>query len=336
MAEEAGLAGGRRPQRAAPGRAASARRNGPWPGTAPCVSRDRASARAERWPTGCGATVTMPRSSEAPWSGCGRGDYLDDDASLRPSRRRSGRGGWGPRRIAADLARKGVERGLSTSAGAGRGGGRRRGRDASRGLVRLVRRRFGRSGGGSRRRPPPGERVSCQRRGHDWDAIERILAAVGQPTEDLAEPTSFAEGDVQSDASGDDGLPADAGAVHRRVPSLTLSTGRRYTSLVCDDRSIVLDVLHVAVTFLHNADALDIAEGATVDLGRDADRSDSGRLPRMAHSVLCASPVREWPLLKCAWPGGARLFYARPVFVPRHAPVQALVNWERDVEVETG
>ena len=112
-------------------------------------------------------------------------DYLNDARFAARYSAEKARGGWGPRRIGAELARKGVERKLvgevlseerSEQAGAAQ---------AMATLTTLARRRFGAQ---LARDPQGGARRLAGflgRRGYDWDTIHAVLRELQAETPEV-------------------------------------------------------------------------------------------------------------------------------------------------------
>lgn len=114
--------------------------------------------------------------------------FLDDLRFARAFSAEKRQAGWGPRRIAADLTRKGVERSVLEQALAPDEDGEGDADRIQEDLVRLVQRRFGRELAADPRRGRQRAAGFLQRRGHDWEAVERILALAGQ-SDDLSSDT---------------------------------------------------------------------------------------------------------------------------------------------------
>lgn len=110
--------------------------------------------------------------------------YLDDERFARAYAREKAAGGWGPRRIKAELFRKGLPapvtdrilEELNEHGPEGAGGER------NQQLVAMISRRFGRELG---RDPVRGRRRAAdflRRRGHDWGRIDQVLRQVQDET----------------------------------------------------------------------------------------------------------------------------------------------------------
>jgi regulatory protein len=117
--------------------------------------------------------------------------YLDDAHYASSYVREKERAGWGPRRIAAELARRGVAPGVTAAAlseAAAAGGDEEARARSDDGLAALVRRRFQ----GEWERDPESARRRAYsflaRRGHGWERIDQVLRV------------AFATGDEPGDA----------------------------------------------------------------------------------------------------------------------------------------
>ena len=112
-------------------------------------------------------------------------DYLDDARFAARYSVEKARSGWGPRRIGAELARKGVERKLVGEVLSGEGSEPAGGAEGIAALTTLARRRFGAQldrdpQGGSRRLAG-----FLGRRGYDWDTIHAVLRELEAETPEV-------------------------------------------------------------------------------------------------------------------------------------------------------
>jgi regulatory protein len=118
--------------------------------------------------------------------------YLDDRRFAGAYVAEKQRGGWGPRRIRAELAAKGVERsvvdeavaGLEDAGSAGRG-------DGDPALEEMIRKRFG---GQFAVDPEAAERRLAgflARRGYDWDTVGRMIRMLRAEASSEAESPSI-------------------------------------------------------------------------------------------------------------------------------------------------
>lgn len=99
--------------------------------------------------------------------------FVDDGRFATAYAAEKGRAGWGPRRIASELAAKGVERELATTAAAAAGFAE--GGSAEEELTALVGRKFGREAATDPRRARERARGFLLRRGHEWATADRLI-----------------------------------------------------------------------------------------------------------------------------------------------------------------
>ena len=117
--------------------------------------------------------------------------YLDDRRFAGAYVAEKQRGGWGPRRIRAELAAKGVERPVVDEALAAREENGTTGGDGDAVLEQTVRKRFG---GQFATDPEAAERRLAgflARRGYDWDTIGRMIRMLRAETSSEAESPSI-------------------------------------------------------------------------------------------------------------------------------------------------
>jgi regulatory protein len=100
--------------------------------------------------------------------------YLDDERFAQRYAAEKLRAGWGPRRVSAELGRKGVERGLVHEALEGEGDNAQAALEGSEALMVLVRRRFGAQFATDANAAERRLTGYLARRGYDWETIARF------------------------------------------------------------------------------------------------------------------------------------------------------------------
>ncbi len=133
--------------------------------------RDRSRREVETRLRGLGFGQEAIADTTAWLEGLG---YLDDQRFAQRYAAEKLRAGWGPMRVSAELARKGVERGLVHEAVEGEGDNTQAALEGSEALMALVRRRFGAQFATDVDAAERRLAGYLARRGYDWETIARV------------------------------------------------------------------------------------------------------------------------------------------------------------------
>ncbi len=135
------------------------------------AARDRSRREVERRLKEIGFDEEVIAETTAWLEGLG---YLDDARFAQHYAAEKLRMGWGPRRISAELARKGVERGLVDDALDAEGDNAQAALEGNEALLGLLRRRFGAQFAADADAAERRLAGYLTRRGYDWETVARM------------------------------------------------------------------------------------------------------------------------------------------------------------------